>query len=74
MHVASFVGTPVVAIFGPTHPVVNEPVGLHRMIRKEVECNPCRNYFCEDLTCMRSVTVDDVFDTVREILNERAGG
>jgi heptosyltransferase I len=72
LHVASFVGTPVVAIFGPTHPVVNEPVGLHRMIRKEVGCNPCRKYFCEELTCMKSVTVDDVFDAAREILNEKA--
>ncbi len=74
LHIASLVGTPIVAIFGPTHPVVNEPVGLHRVIRKEVGCNPCRNYFCEDLTCMRSVTVDDVFGAIREILNERAGG
>jgi heptosyltransferase-1 len=72
LHIASLVGTPIVAVFGPTHPVVNEPAGLHRVIRKEVGCNPCRNYFCEDLTCMRSVTVDDVFGAAREILEERA--
>ena len=70
-HVASLVGTPIVAIFGPTHPVENEPIGLHRMIRKDAGCNPCHHYHCEDLICMRSVTVDDVFSGVREILNER---
>jgi ADP-heptose:LPS heptosyltransferase len=65
------VGTPIVAIFGPTHPVENEPIGLHRMIRKDAGCNPCHHYHCEDLICMRRVTVDDVFSGVREILNER---
>lgn len=70
-HVASLVGTPIVAIFGPTHPVENEPIGLHRMIRKDVGCSPCHNYHCEDLICMRSVTVDDVFNGAREILIER---
>jgi lipopolysaccharide heptosyltransferase I len=71
LHVASFVGTPIVAIFGPTHPVENEPIGPHRAVRKDVGCNPCHNYSCEDLACMRSVTVDDVFGAVREILAER---
>ena len=36
MHVASLVGIPVVAIFGPRDPVVKEPLELHRVIRKEV--------------------------------------
>jgi ADP-heptose:LPS heptosyltransferase len=71
LHIASFVGTPIVAIFGPTHPVENEPAGPHRVVRKEVGCNPCHKYSCEDLACMRSVTVDDVFGAVQEILNER---
>jgi ADP-heptose:LPS heptosyltransferase len=74
LHIASFVGTPIVAIFGPTHPVENEPAGPHRVVRKEVGCNPCHKYSCEDLACMRSVTVDDVFGAVQEILNERSGG
>ena len=34
MHIASFVGTPAVVIYGPTDPVVNEPLGRHVKIQK----------------------------------------
>ena len=69
MHVASLVGTPIVAIWGPTHPVVNEPFGKHIMVRKEVGCNPCRKQFCKEVTCLTSVTVEDVFQAARELLS-----
>lgn len=68
MHIASFVGTPVVIIFGPTDPQVNEPLGHHKKVRKDVECSPCRKRSCEKLSCLRAVTVDDVFKAAREIL------
>ena len=67
-HVAALVGTPVVAIFGPTHPVQNEPFGLHRMVRKGVTCSPCRKRSCEELLCLQAVTVDDVLRAAREFL------
>ena len=70
MHVASMMGIPVVAIFGPTYPEVNAPFGRHRMVRRDVECNPCRNRSCEELTCLKAVTVDDVFQAVKDLLSE----
>ncbi len=69
MHIASLVGTPVVVIYGPTDPVINEPFGLHRKVRKEVGCNPCRNRSCQKLICLRKITVDDVMKATEEILS-----
>jgi heptosyltransferase I len=69
MHIASFMGIPAVVIYGPTDPIVNEPLGQYRKVRKEVGCNPCRNRSCKELTCLKAVTVDDVFMAIEEILS-----
>lgn len=69
MHIASLMGIPAVIIYGPTDPKVNEPFGQHRKVRKEVGCNPCRNRSCSELTCLKAVTIDDVFKATKEILS-----
>ncbi|MEW6377863.1 MAG: glycosyltransferase family 9 protein [Thermodesulfobacteriota bacterium] len=69
MHIASLTGVPVVVIYGPTDPVVNEPFGIHKKVRKEVGCNPCRNRSCKELTCLKEIKVDDVFKAGKEILS-----
>ena len=69
MHIASLMGTPVLAIYGPTDPVLHEPLGRHKKVRKEVGCNPCRNRSCKDLKCLKIITVDDVFKATKEILS-----
>ncbi|NWF94054.1 MAG: lipopolysaccharide heptosyltransferase II [Syntrophaceae bacterium] len=68
MYIASLLGTPIVVIYGPTDPVLYEPLGLHKKVRKEVGCNPCRNRSCRELTCLKMITVDDVFRAAEEIL------
>jgi len=68
MHVASFMGIPVVVIYGPTDPVVNEPFGPHKKVMNEVGCNPCRKRSCNELTCLKTVTVDAVLKAVKETL------
>jgi lipopolysaccharide heptosyltransferase I len=72
MHIASLMDTPVVVIYGPTDPIVNEPFGHHRKVRKEAGCNPCRKRSCKELTCLKMVTVDDMFKATREILAQLA--
>mgnify|MGYP000123799629 CR=1 FL=1 len=67
-HIASSVGTPSVVIYGPTDPVVNEPYGRHRKVRKAVGCNPCRKRSCKELRCLKAVKVEDVFRAAREML------
>jgi lipopolysaccharide heptosyltransferase I len=69
MHIASLMGIPVVVIYGPTDPIENEPFGNHIKIRKEVGCNPCHNYSCKELLCIKAVSADEVFKATREILS-----
>lgn len=73
MHMATAVGTPVVALFGAADPARTGPVGpRHRIIQAHgVACVPCRSRSCNNrnfLECMEAITVDDVFQAVRELL------
>jgi len=76
MHVASLVGTPVVQILGPTHPVENRPweATPSRSVRVPVACSPCRRG-CAAATCMRVVPPTLVLRAARELLaGSRAKG
>jgi heptosyltransferase-1 len=68
MHVASLTGIPAVVIYGPTDPVENEPIGRHIKVRKEVGCNPCHEYSCDQLVCINAISADEVFVAAKEIL------
>jgi len=68
-HIASFMGTPVVVIYGPTDPALYEPSGKYKNVRKEVGCNPCRNLSCKEVKCLKAITIDDVFKATKEILS-----
>jgi 3-deoxy-D-manno-octulosonic-acid transferase/heptosyltransferase-1 len=69
MHLAAAVGTPVVALFGPTDPARTGPYGPgHRVIRRELTCSPCLKKQCETRRCMREIGVEEVFEAVREML------
>ena len=69
MHIATCVDVPVIVIYGPTDPLMNEPFGRHLKIRKEVGCNPCRNRGCKDRRCLEAITADDVLDGAKKMLN-----
>jgi len=76
MHIASAIGTPFVALFGPTAP------GRHVAPSKEcivlckandVRCSPCYNPVCrKKLPCMRRITVDDVLAAMGKFLAKDA--
>ncbi len=68
MHLADFLGVPLVAIFGSTEPALTGPRGLRsRVIRQQVECSPCFLRECPiDFRCMREVTTEAV---VEELLS-----
>ncbi|OGP92904.1 MAG: lipopolysaccharide heptosyltransferase II [Deltaproteobacteria bacterium RBG_16_48_10] len=72
MHVATAVGTPVLAIFGPTDPITTGPCGeSHVVVRKELSCSPCLKRICPiDHQCMSNITVDEV----EEIIHRRLEG
>ena len=47
MHIAAAVGTPTVALFGPTNPVRHKPYSVgHTVIEKPVGCRPCYKRTC----------------------------
>ena len=47
MHIAAAVGTPTIALFGPTAPVRHKPYGSgHTVVEKPVECRPCYKQTC----------------------------
>ncbi|MDO8446305.1 MAG: lipopolysaccharide heptosyltransferase II [Deltaproteobacteria bacterium] len=75
MHIATAVGTPVVAIFGPTIRGFGfSPLGKSAIVEKEMKCRPCSLHGgdkCPNghFECMKGIPVDEVFERVRELLN-----
>ena len=69
MHLASLARTPLVAIFGPTDPIENEPFpGVpSRVVRVDVGCNPCREG-CSVRACMRAVAPEAVAEAALSLL------
>jgi len=69
MHLAAAVGTPVVALFGPTAPWRTGPYGTgHQVIKAELECSPCFKRQCETTDCMYQISVDQVLKGVQKVL------
>lgn len=73
LHIAGSVGTPSVAIFGPTDYRKYGPrQGLGVALCKELHCSPCEVAQCRyNLECMKAVEAEDVFEAARMILSER---
>ncbi len=68
MHIAAAVGKPVVAVFGPTNPVRTGPYGRgHRVVQATLSCGPCYKKTCRDLRCMEAVSVEQVYEAVRDV-------
>ncbi len=81
MHLGSAVGTPVLALFGPTHPTLGfAPRGLFdEIIRHDVYCSPCslhgkRKCFREEQYCFTEIKPAMVFDRIQLAMEENRGG
>ena len=68
-HIAAAVGTPMLAIFGPTDPDVWGPRGENvTIIRGRAPCSPCsreKRLECENRQCVLSVNADRVWDQLQ---------
>jgi heptosyltransferase-2 len=73
MHVASSLGVPTVAVFGPTDERETGPLGYDaRVVRQQVECSPCLLRDCPiDHRCMDRVTVENVYQVAVDLLKGR---
>ncbi len=69
MHVAAAVGTPAVAIFGPTRPAATGPLGRAVVLHHLVPCSPCRYRQCPiDHPCMDGITPEAVVAAAHALL------
>lgn len=72
MHLASAVGAPVVALFGPKDPRLYAPYfGLRAIVEKPLDCRPCRKRACRDPRCMLAIMPDDVLAAARSLAGPR---
>ena len=68
MHIGSAVGTPVVAIFGPTDIRVNAPYWPPvEVVAADIDCRPCDEN-CDHARCMEDVNPQMVFDAACRLL------
>ena len=72
MHIGAALGTPTVAIFGPTEWNTTFPFSrLAKVTRKPVDCAPCMLRECPtDHCCMNAVQVEDVFKDFKQLIKE----
>jgi ADP-heptose:LPS heptosyltransferase len=68
MHIGSAVGTPVVAIFGPTDVGVNAPSWPpNEVVTADIDCRPCEED-CDFARCMDAVSPEEVFEAAKRLL------
>ncbi len=71
LHLAAAMGTPMVALFGPTDPRRHLPPAFRgQVIKKDVFCSPCYSPRCRTVThaCMQRIQVDEVLRTALAVL------
>ena len=73
-HLAAAVGTPSIALFGPTDPGVWGPRGENvSIIRGETDCSPCTPETlrgCTRQRCLENIKVETVSDAVQKLVSE----
>lgn len=70
LHIAAAVGTPIVAMFGPTSPVRHmPPVKNSVVIKKDLDCSPCYRPNCKNMKCMLDISVDEVLEAVKKLIH-----
>lgn len=76
MHIAAAVGTPVVALFGPSSEKLWAPWCERALVlaREELDCRlPCKNKGCETVHCLREFTPAMVWPRIEEFLEVVSG-
>ncbi len=72
LHIASALGIPVFAIFGPTSPRRTGPFGNKSVIiRADIECSPCFKKRCRSMRCMELIGVRDVYKEIKDYFMDK---
>jgi len=79
MHLSSALNTPVIAIFGPTHPVLGfSPRGFHdQIIEVDEPCRPCSLHgkspcYRDKQYCLERIDEGDVLGRLQDLLSSSA--
>ena len=83
MHLATLTGTPLLSIWGGTHPSVGfgpfqrDKEAILQISEQELPCRPCSVYGKEtcyrgDFACLTKITVSTVADRVEHMLNRKS--
>jgi heptosyltransferase I len=71
LHLAAAVGTPTVALFGPSDPRRNGPYGPeHVILQRKLPCSNCYQHTCNHWECLPGIEVDTVVDAVGSLLEK----
>lgn len=72
-HLAAFMGTPSLVLFGPNEPLWRRPLGkIHQAIRRHVPCSGCLLNKCPlDHRCMNEITVESMAKDLRAFLQPK---
>jgi ADP-heptose:LPS heptosyltransferase len=78
VHLASVTSIATVVMFGPETSLLYGPLNQNReVITSKLFCSPCFSPFnnrtssCRNNACMKTITVDEIFETVKRKLNEK---
>lgn len=71
LHLAAAVGTPTVALFGPSNPKRNRPYGPgHVVLHQKLPCSNCYQRTCNHWECLPGIEVDTVVKAVGSLLEK----
>jgi lipopolysaccharide heptosyltransferase II len=75
-HLSACLGTPTIALFGPTSDKLTGPRGPKVTIingKPNSDCLiPCYNLICADNVCMKTISIETIFNQAKQILLENA--
>lgn len=73
-HVAVSQGTPTLVVLGATSDGWTHPSPIHQTVKKGLPCQPCNKNNCTDLSCLTTLTADEVmgvFEKIRPYLRKK---
>ncbi len=75
MHISFAVKTPTLCLFTPTDSRLCGPLSVPftKIIQKEKTCIPCIGKKCHSPVCLMQISVDEVLEEARKLLNPIAG-
>ena len=74
-HISAMLGTPTVAVLGPTDPVLNRPFGdRSTVVRRDGAAGRCGGPSCPHASCIGAITADEVCDALSTLMGRGAEG